>query len=115
PILSERHATRNIGGRRSAWGAVNQRGDPRPARMAQNCRVKREGRRLLGGTGAATAARDWGESLECAASRIDIRCSQCTPQPREHNRNFHCGLVSNRHARITPLTACLTYAKERRE
>ena len=47
-------------------------------RSIRQLSVKREGRRRLGGTGAATVAQDWGES-QGATNRILTRFAKCTP------------------------------------
>jgi hypothetical protein len=40
--------------------------------------LTREGRRLLGGTGAATVAPDWGESLALLV-KLSFDVYECTP------------------------------------
>jgi len=46
--------------------------------------IKREGRRLLGGTGAATATLDWGESRALQAE-IALGFFECTPKGGPRN------------------------------
>ncbi len=50
----------------------------------ENTTIKREGRRLLGGTGAATATLDWGESRALQAE-IALGFFECTPKGGHRN------------------------------